>query len=555
MVEDKFNFSKKFKYAVEVYHDTLGSFGNATLVFGKHDMVRLKFEGHSISGHVAYGKSYDVLRARTNDGDSFTLFACKCYGFACYAYYVVVGDVGDKFKAIQIRYSDVSEWFMHWQRVVGDVGEKLSWENIPDQISAHVKNDGEEFSVKTEIVGSRKKTGENYLINEHIVFVFENIASMFCAEDIKNKSHEMANLFSILLAHPISAISAWVSEDGSRWYEAYFPTFKRAKRDISDGGFFIRCFASRSMLEGKWQTLIESYYKSHYRDISWVWLAGMQRYKGFWQYKVLGYVAVLDKFVSQFSKGQKARKGPSGKGLRKLGNALKKLADPLTQAQQKEVLDLVEKSLSGTRELNFGEEYRYAIANSDSDVVQVINISKDDFKHIKKARDKIAHGDAVTSVTNDFTRENGILDKITLLLTYWAFRDFGLTKNDFLKCLTGNHSRLSLNPALDRVHLERVTKTSGFYGVSNAEFERISKVKKNKMAFCFTLGKKGRVTYSKKYTELHEEAIHKHPGKGGPVKIEDMLGLRKEQLKYWPKAYFECGDKCVSLHSCYFISE
>lgn len=553
-MEDKFDFSKKFKYAVEVYHDKLGSFGNATLTFGKNDSVHLRFEGNILEKRKFPENEFNMLKARTNNGDVFTLFQCKYYGFTCYAYYVVAGDVGEKFKSIQVRYSDVSEWFMHWQNVEGTVGKELVWKNIPNQISAHVKTGDEEFSVKTEIETGYKESGEDYLINQHIVFVFENIASSFCAEDIKNKSHEMSNLFSILLAQPISVVSTWVSEDGARWYPGYFPTFKRVKRNASNNSFYIKCLASRSMLEGKWQTFIESYYKSDYRKVSWVWLAGMQRYKGFWQYKVLGYVSVLDKYVSQLAEGKSTPVRPSRDGMRKLGNALKKLAEPLTETQHKEVLDLVDKSLSGSRELNFGEEYRHAIANSDRDILQIINISKDDFKHIMEVRNKIAHGDAITTITNDLTRESGILDKIALLLTYWAYMDFGLTKDDFMKCLTHNHNRLSLNPSLDKVHLERITNTAGFYPILKEEFNKISKINKNKMAFFFTLGKRGKVSYSMEYTEAYEASIKARTVKSGLLKLEDMIGVSQDRVKYWPRAHFECGEMRLSLYSCYFIS-
>lgn len=554
MLEVEYDFAKKFKFAVEVYHETLGSFGNATLVFGKYGMASLKFGFHGASKNTARGKNYAVLKARTGDRKTFTLFECRCFDFVCEAYYLVMGDVRGEFRSIQVRYSDFSEWFMHWQSIEGEVGKELVWKDVPSQISVHVKTDDEEFSVKTKTEWMRKEMGEDLLINEHIVFEFENIASTFRAEDIKNKSHEISNLFSILLAQPLSVVSIWVKEDDGRWCPAFFPTFKRVKKDSSRNDFYIRCLASRSMLDGKWQTVIESYYKSEYRKISWVWLAGLQRYKGFWQYKVLGYVSVLDKYVSQFSEDESVAKKLPAKGMRKLTAGLKKLSGQLSDAQQKEVLQLVENSFAGKRDLEFEEEYEFTTGKSDSDIIQIINISTDDFDHIKKVRNKIAHGDAITTITNDLTRESGIVDKIALLLTYWAYRDFGLTKDDFLHCLSHNHNRLSLNPTLDRVHFEKITKKSGFYSVSKKEFERISKMKKNKIAFFFTVGWRGRISYSKDYMKAYEAYTKARAGKSGLLSIADAIGVSQDSLKYWPKAYFECGDKRLDLDSCYFVS-
>jgi hypothetical protein len=553
MLEDKFDFSKKFKYAVEIHHGELGSLGSATLIFGKNHSAQLQFDLQDVTKHLAYGIAYGVLKARSPNGDLFTLFDCKCYGFVCYADHVVMGDVGEEFKAIRIRYSDVSEWFMHGQRIQGQAGQNVAWSNTPEHISVQIQNDGHEFKVSTETVTASKKAGENYLVNQRIVFTFENISSRFGVKDIRNRSHEMSNLFSILLAHPIAAISAWITEDGERWCPLYFHEQKRAKRDDSHGGFYLRCLASRATLDGKWKTLIDSYYKSDYRKTSWMLLAGMQRYGGFWEYRALGYVSILDKFVSDFSKKIKKLVPPSKDSVRKFRNALNAMPHALTDDQAKLVIESAEKAFSSREQLDFAEEYDYAVENSDDDVIRIINISKDDFMHIKKVRDQVAHGDAVTAITGDLTRESGIIDRITLLLTYWAFRDFGLTRDDFLKCFTENHNRLSLNPSLDRVHLDKVTAKAVFYTVPKTEFERISKITKNKMAFFFTLEEEDQVSYSQKYTDLHEEAVRSHPGKGGPVTIEEMLGLSKDQFDYWPKAYFECCDERLSLHSCYFI--
>lgn len=551
MIEE-IEFSKTYEYDVDVYHDTLGELGKAKLKFGGNNIPYVHFKD-VLSNRVAHQRqTYDVLKARTEEGGCFTLFQCKFWGFVLHADFVVDGDVEDKFNAIEIRYSDISEWFCRWQDLKGEIGEGLKWVNKPDHISAIVQTKDEHFSLKTEMAGHAKKKGEDYIIHEHVAFTFEKISRDFCIKDARSRASELAHLLSILVACPISIISVQVMGSGRRPYSVYFGAIKRLENVKDD--FPDRCFASKRDLDGKWQTIVGRYYESAYRKVSWSRLAGMQRYEGFWDYKALGYVSLLDKYVSQASIGHVKPTFPAKKKLRRLSAAVKRAKYTLSNEQHDEVMNLVEKQFSGKRELHFSEQFDYVVGQSDPDIIRVINISKKDFMFIKEVRDAIAHGDATDFLGSDLTRVLSIIDKIALLMTYFAFMDFGLTADDFKKCLRGNFNRLNMNLGLDKVHLARITKTAVFYNVSKRELDRVAKLKDSKTCVCLERGPRGAITYSKKYTELSEQWFRAGFKKTGLETFDDIFGVKKEQVISTGATYLEHGKQSLSLHHAYVIS-
>ena len=551
---DEIDFSKAYEYVVQVYHETLGDFGEAKLKFGANKMAYVHFKNAFANRRVAEGKVYDVLKARAESGEYFTLFKCKFWGFVLHADFVVDGDVEDAFNTIEIRYSDISEWFTRWQHLDGELGKEIKWVNIPQQISVVVHTKDEHFSLKTETVGHSEKIGEDYIIHEHIAFIFEKMIQEFRIVDVKSKASELSNLLSILVACPISIVSVRVTGIDRRPYSVYFGAFKKAESDSSRDGFSNKYLASKEDIDGKWPTLIQRYYESKYRKISWVRLSGMQRYEGFWEYKTLGYVSLLDKYVSQTSLGHLRPTIPAKKKLSQLSRAIKKTKNALSDDQHDEVMALVAKYFSGERKLYFSEQFDYAIGKSDPDIIKVINISKKDFMYIKEVRDAIAHGDAIDFLGNDLTRVSSIIDKIALLLTYFAFVDFGLSADDFKKCLRGNLNRLSLNPGLNKMHLARITNTAAFYDVSKKQFDKISKLKNSKISLCFTRGPRGSIKYSEKYTEMSEQWFRGHHKKSGQSTFEDLFGVSKGQVISSGATYIEHGEEYLALHQAYVIS-
>jgi hypothetical protein len=282
-------------FYAELYHDQIGQLGSGVLSFGGNQSayVRLSIADTAPELHTDDAK-FDLIKAVTNEERTFCLCNCKANAFILYADYVIDGDLKEsEFDSISVRYSDVSEWFLRWRTLDGSVGEILKWTRIPEDINVSIKANDDSFDLRSAYCGSSSQLGEDLVIHEHVEFIFSAEASRFSLTDVKAKTHELSCLLSILLAYPVTIISVFVSQKSDHSHRIYFPTFERPERTKDDSSFWVRCFIQQPALDGKWQSIFDNYYQSNYRKICWTRLSGMQRYEGFWEYKVLGYVSLL----------------------------------------------------------------------------------------------------------------------------------------------------------------------------------------------------------------------------------------------------------------------
>jgi hypothetical protein len=414
----------------------------------------------------------------------------------------------------------------------------------------NIRSGPEKFTIRSEYVASHSAQGEDHVLHEHVEFIFERTIGKFSLRDLQSKALELACLLSILIAYPISIVSVEAMTDDGRLYHAYSPTFKKVERDLSDSSFWIKCFVQRRAIEDRWQTILENYYKSIYRKASWVRLAGMQRYEGFWEYKALGYVSLLDKYVTQRAKGVKGllATGPSPEKLSEFKDAIAQLLPPLVDAQRDELIDVVGRVFASERGMTFSQKYKLALANTDDDIVRIINLSDDDFKLIKRVRDKIAHGNDPGLQESDFGNASVIVSRIALLMTYRAFLDLGLTTADFLQCLTTTHSRLRFESQPDAIHLARVTKTAKFFNVSRAKFQALSKLKGLKVFACFVQDGKGEIEFSEPYTKMYRDWQKNSSRKAGVYSFEEIFGVENDVIEVVGQAYIESGTDQLELH-------
>ena len=546
------DFYKSYEYSVEVYHDELGCIGRAKLTFGDGEWPHLAFERPLEVGELIEGQKCDRLKAISDAGETFTLFGCDYKFFYTHADFLVEGDVEAKFKGIYIRYANVSEWFLRDRYVKGDVGDVLVWVNKPEPIEVEVKTSDEHFSFGTEVRSTSEHSGENFVVNEYVLFGFEKLDGFFDVASVRTKCLELSNFISILIACPFSIISVGVKGEKEGFGYVYFPYFKRVEREARKISW-TNCLIQKRMLDGRWQSVFEKYYKSEHRKVVWARLAGMQRYDSFLEYEALGYISLLDKVVEKKSKGKVAEVvPPSQEKIDAFTAKVASFPEKLTDAQQTGVLSIVNQ-VFGRKDRTFARNFKSAVSSGDGRVMKIINISDEDFSFIKGIRDAIAHGDAIDLGGDNHIRVLQIVRKIALLLTYWAYIDFGLMPDDFITCLKSTHNSFVLSANIDSVYLERITGMSDFYEVSEKQFEEISVIKGVWAQSCFTRGPSGAIEYSEKYTRMLKDWMAQR--RFGEMKPSLMFGVDDGKVKCSGTAYLESGDKRLSLHHIYVIDE
>ncbi len=552
-MNNEIDFSKQYEYDVEMYHDDYGILGPGTLYFGGGKFAYVSLE---VFGGFVRPDGETILKARAKSGEKFTLINCTYQDYIIHSDLIIGGDIGSGTNDIIIRYADISDWFMFDQDVKGIIGESLTWTNPVPQMNVSIENEDESFSLRSDISSKISKRGEDRTIHQHINFIFSRINGEFSFSDLKNKPHELSSLLSILIAYPISISNMWVTSSSGYQVPAYFPAFKRVERDFDENVFWRNALVSRPTLDARWQTIFERYYNSIYRKVHWIRLAGMQRHEGFWEYKVLGYVSLLDGYASELTKANKIK--PTNTKKEKIDSifeALSTFKNPLSKEQLNEIRPIMESAFPKRRNLNFTEKYNYLIETTDANIVKIINLSEDDFKLIKHARDTIAHGSAVDLIEIPYEKIHSITEKLALLLTFRALNDFGMTPDEFMENLARTHNRLRFNKKLNMVHLQRITDPASFLTVSQPVFDKISNLKSAILNACLTKDSKGELEYSEKHVAAYKAWLEQRPAKSGPTSFEDIFDVAKERVTHIGTAFLEFDGNLKELYDVYIISD
>jgi hypothetical protein len=501
------------------------------------------------------GAKFDLVKAVTNEGRTFCLCDCKVRGIGLYADYVIDGDLKEAaVDSISVRYSDVSEWFLHWRTVDGSIGKTLNWTRIPKDINVSIKTDDEYFDLRSAYCSSHSQLGEDLVLHEHVEFIFSAKASKFSLADVRAKAHELSCLLSILLAYPATIISVAVSQGTGRSYRIYFPTFERPERAKDDSSFWIRCFIQQPALDGRWQSIFDHYYQSKYRKVCWVRLSGMQRYEGFWEYKALGYVSLLDSYLNiRFDRVSLSESlPPSSKKIRKFRQELTKKLPAILSDELDKIIEIANKAFAST-ELNFESKYRLAIEEMDADITKIINLSKHEFSLIKKVRNSVAHGDDHGLKQEQLAVVIRAESKIVLLLTYWAFLDFGLTTQEFITCLKQTHSKLKLAAVINEAHIDRVTGSAEFFSVTKEEFQLLQRAKGLRFYVCCIEDDRGNIMFSEEYTKMYRDWMHDPTTTLNIQDPERIFGVSKIRARLVNKGYFECEEDHFQVYYMWII--
>lgn len=538
------------RYDVTLHNDERGELGKGTLHFGGNRLAYANFaNGVAV---LPAGERIEIIKAVDGDNRTYSLCRCKSYGSRVYADYVIESDVSaPEFDEIDVRYKEASEWFLHWQTIDGDLGEQLAWKNKSAPLSVTVSTADDNFTLQSDYEASFDRTGEDHVIHEHVLFTFAAPSKKFGLPDLRGKTHELSCLLSILIGCPVTTMTVRVKPTNGRFAIAHFPGYAHPEPN-EDSSSWTRWFTQKPWIESNWQTIFDRYYQSAYRNVIWIRFAGMQRYDGFWEYKALGYVSLLDQYLTIWSANvPKLKTAPPTKKLAKLRTDVATSLPALSAAQ----LDTIIKSAENVfwpKYVNFADRFNAAMATTDSDIRKIIALSGDDFEFIKDVRHSIAHGDDHKLKDDDYQRVTNVVEKVTLLLTYWAYMDFGLTKDDFIRCLHSTHHPMRLSSDLDRIHLARVTSSAEFFPVTEAKFNELKKINIRVFA-CFERKPDGILEFSDHYTKMYQDwnrDLTRPSGSQDPKKIFNVNGNAARCVGH---GYFEFGDQRIEANHFWII--
>jgi len=276
----------------------------------------------------------------------------------------------------------------------------------------------------------------------------------------------------------------------------------------------------------------------------------MRRYEGFWEFKLLGYVSLLNRYVIQRSSALKScPKSPKSKKLSRLAGRLQKLSSNLKAAEIRQIVEIASETFSQRNGPSFEDHYVYAMDATDAGVRAVIDLTDESFELIKDVRDRVAHGDSTGLRRDDHTKISIMVGKICLLLTYWALLDIGLPTDEFLGALNTTASRLRFEAMPNQRNLDRVTKAAEFFSVSGEKYKALLTQRRHAFT-CFIEGPPGNIEFSEHYTKVCNDALNSPASRPqGQLYWDKILSVEKEAVRYVPKIYVESGEGTLELQS------
>ena len=528
-------FARDYSYSVTATHATLGQLGDGRLTFGPGKVTTLQFRLSTL--RLTERQTLDEVHAVSEDGQHFTLFGCQFEQLFLSCQYIVSTETTDAFVLAEVEVLDISPWFFEYQRMQGKPGAKIEWVNTPHEISASLTLDNKNLTVKAYPHTSIDQTDDGHLIKDLVLFSIESTTALSISK-VRRYTTDLLALLSILLGTAASISSVGVkSDNGSSGY-AFFPYYEpeadtgTRKKDSHD------YFLKKPIFEANWQTIVQNFFPSELRDPLWLRLSGMKRYNDFWEYKVLGYVTLWEAYVSSQTQslGKKTIAIPT-KAVKRFHEKLDKNRLTLTDEQVQGVKDLAD-SVFQTREYTLQEKTEIVISQADLHIVKIINLSPDAFVGLRKIRDEIAHGDIITIPPDEHPLLSTRIEKLTLLLTYFAFIEFGLKKDDFLACLRSTWSRMVRGADLNEAHLDKVMGTAEFITLTSENLVALKPLATGQTFPCFYRNDQGEVAYSQEDTKTYSAKLQSNTLGNNPD-YNEVFNNHEKKIRYVPNLYFE----------------
>lgn len=483
----------------------------------------------------------------------FTLFSCELHVIAVYADYIVAGDTLDAFDLVEIEMTEVSSWFFQFQRIDGELGSSVEWKNRPCRVSADITSPLGDFALAIEPCTQLIKVGGGGEIRDSAILSLESGKFDLSLSNIHSIITGLCALFSILLAQPVSVIRVRARGESGGGLSVYFPHYETIDGIGDPLDDRMRFFFKRHLFDENWQTIAQSFFNSQLRDPSWIRLSSMKRYQDFWEYKVAAYVFILDSYVDFKSKAlpKKSVKSATLK-IDTFNSHLQKLQSPLSREQSIEIMGFVT-DIFGTKRHDFREKYEYVVSQVDVDAIKVINMTHENFADLKQFRDDVAHGKPLNVDHAVFAHMPQLTEKLSLLLTYFAFLDFGLTSQHFIACLSQTWSRIVLNSVINRAHLDRVNGSAEFITVSAATLELFGQQTKMRAFCCFDMVRGSEPVFSEYHTELYYKQLFAKKPAGASQDPNDVFQLTDKKVRVVGKVYFEYGCDFLQLDNVFLF--
>jgi hypothetical protein len=556
---DKYlNFSRSYEIAVNVYDsETSQKSCRAKIVLNKNLYPRIEFE--KLSDAISFRDRADFYCR--GDGVSYLLIDCETTGATFYPKYIVKSEINfvESFSGFYVLFRGFSEWIIGDKNIVSD-GDKLVIQHESRKFSLELDN---AYKISNEYWfsnGNSKKASATF--NEYCLIKVESTSGVFSLDKTRELIYDLKRIFSLLSGVNIDVEFVTNLSGGSDEASFYFASDQ--KNDELD---FNNVFFSPEYLfkYSKIEDALKQYYlhsKSKFNDV-WNRLLGMLEYQGYWEFRILGIVALLDKVVSVYADSINSKLISKDKfsGLKK--EIEKTIYEFNLDAQgcigeehkslYKSLIQKLNDGFVNRHYSTFKEKFDLLISSVDPDVKEIINLTEDQFKHLKRIRDAIAHGETPeTKLKGDITIEGIIVAKVTLILLYLAYKDLSFNEIDFIEMIDKFDNKLINRAKLNHVALDYKLKKVVRIKLRKADYDLLEKHNNSHCVFRF-LKSKNEYIFVKSLTKKLNEIFYNFYYRPKDIKsveayVETLVSPRViKKIAYVNSVQIVCGEQIKPL--------
>jgi len=428
-----------------------------------------------------------TFRVCTHSGVWYTLLECAVYDHGrIYPKVIIKSDSHDGvFKTVKFVIRGLSQWFDNSKFT--DAGD--------DHVTKYLNTNTLSTEIKDDDLGGISISSENwwqtnskkggiFTISEYTVISLEAVSASFSCVSAINYIHRIRNLLSILIGYPLVIDYCFNIED-KRKTSIYFVAFQEDEQAFENKQ---ACLVPSRYLfsEGVWANILKNALETNRDNFLTIWsrLPGLSGFSKYWEYELLACVSLTDRYAAVFSStsDEKITNGQYRKLKRCLKSAVKDFAKDIGEGKINAVVidSIIEQvnAIKNTSLPSFQSCFEHAYNSMSDDFRVIIDLSDDDFNHLKKLRNQIAHGDDPDTKLDGFiTHEIILQNKLLVILYCWALRDFGIAESDCIKFLSNWLHPIIRAADLNKTELDKATGHYNFLPLNKKDFNDIAKLK------------------------------------------------------------------------------
>jgi len=442
-------------------------------------------DGYYSGGHL------DSIAWRCKNGGTITTLNNDISHGHIYPQYVIEGsDLPDKYSGFLLRLNDVSEWLHRWSHFEEE-NNSLTKE-IPKQVfSVPIKKpDGAEATISSAFQYSinKPKSRQDVTEIEEFYYVEVSYQKPKTIEYMVDDAMHIRRLFSYLLGSPLNIEGLVLTESNQR-----FPiAFTNAKTTGTITSPLDAVIDASYLNENNlWERVFQSFYdQTSYKRFKGLWsrFFGAMAHDGYWEHGIFGCVSLLEAYCSIYC-GNIDESLPE-KIFDDLVESYKSLIDE-HKNKSDDLSPVIFDGLKGllgssrnTKYPTFDMKFDKLIEDTPCEIVESIGITKEDFKHIKDIRNKVAHGGTPKTLDHqNLTHEETIKNKLMVLIMYYLYKDLGFNKNDFINFISKRFNTILRSACLNTERIDYFSDKVPFYEVGNVSFNSVKETNGHELVF------------------------------------------------------------------------